>query len=156
VAGNRVERTDERRRGRGHDEFGGKFLSGRKVERARVAALGKDSMVILPVIPKPVDAMNPSTTGTSPSGGTNDNLGLGGTQLNTQDFISILTAQLQYQDPLNPLDPNQFVGEMAQFSSLNELIGIKQDLDQNLQNAQASPTAIAGSPARQPTTGISQ
>ncbi|MDE3136950.1 MAG: hypothetical protein KGL59_10280 [Acidobacteriota bacterium] len=114
-------------------------------------------MVILPVIPKPVDAMNPSTTGTSPSGGTNNNLGLGGTQLNTQDFISILTAQLQYQDPLNPLDPNQFVGEMAQFSSLNELIGIKQDLDQNLQNAQASPTpAITGSPARQPTTGISQ
>ena len=89
-------------------------------------------MVNLPVIPKPVDATSPSTTGTSPSGGTNSNLGFGGTQLNTQDFISILTAQLQYQDPLNPLDPNQFVGEMAQFSSLNELIGIKQDLDQVL------------------------
>jgi flagellar basal-body rod modification protein FlgD len=114
-------------------------------------------MIILPVIPKPVDATSPSTAGTSSSGGTNANLGLGGTQLNTQDFISILTAQLQYQDPLNPLDPNQFVGEMAQFSSLNELIGIKQDLDQGLQNAQAPPTpANTGSPAQQPTTGISQ
>ena len=115
-------------------------------------------MVILPVIPKPMDTTSPSTTGASPSGGgTNNNLGLGGTQLNTQDFISILTAQLQYQDPLNPLDPNQFVGEMAQFSSLNELIGIKQDLDQSLQNAQgAQPTSNTGSPAQQPTTGISQ
>lgn len=115
-------------------------------------------MVILPVIPKPMDATSPSTTGGSSSGGgTNGNLGLGGTQLNTQDFISILTAQLQYQDPLNPLDPNQFVGEMAQFSSLNELIGIKQDLDQSLQNAQGSqPTSNTGSPAQQPTTGITQ
>jgi flagellar basal-body rod modification protein FlgD len=114
-------------------------------------------MVILPVIPKPVDLASPATAGTSSSGGTNTNLGLGGTQLNTQDFISVLTAQLQYQDPLNPLDPNQFVGEMTQFSSLNELIGIKQDLDQGLQSAQTSQTPTnTGSPAQQPATGISQ
>jgi len=115
-------------------------------------------MVILPVIPKPVDATVPSTgAGTNAAGGTNSNLGLGGTQLNTQDFISILTAQLKYQDPLNPLDPNQFVGEMAQFSSLNELIGIKQDLDQGLNGAQAPQSSSnTGSPAQKPTTGISQ
>ena len=115
-------------------------------------------MVILPVIPKPMSAAAaPAGTGTNAAGGTNSNLGFGGTQLNTQDFISILTSQLKYQDPLNPLDPNQFVGEMAQFSSLNELIGIKQDLDHGVQNAQASQTPTnTGSPARQPTSGISQ
>jgi flagellar hook assembly protein FlgD len=113
-------------------------------------------MFILPVVPKPSYTASPSA-GTPSSGGTNENPGLGGTQLNTQDFISILTAQLQYQDPLNPLDPNQFVGEMAQFSSLNELIGIKQDLDQVLQSPQAPQTpANTGSPAQQPTTGTSQ
>lgn len=94
----------------------------------------------LPVTPTPV-ATN-TTTGTVPAP-TNDNgnLGLGTTQLNTQDFISILTAQLKYQDPLNPVDPNQFVGEMAQFGSLNELIGIKQDLDQGLQGSQTTPAS---------------
>ena len=115
-------------------------------------------MVILPVVPKPPNAAAaPAGAGTNASGGTNSNLGLGANQLNTQDFISILTAQLKYQNPVNPLDPNQFVGEMAQFSSLNELIGIKQDLDQGLQSAQASQTPTnTGSPAQQPTLGITQ
>jgi flagellar basal-body rod modification protein FlgD len=126
------------------------------IERARGAALGKDDMVNLPVIPTTMESTVPST-GTNASGGTNSNLGFGANQLNTQDFISILTAQLKYQNPVNPLDPNQFVGEMAQFSSLNELIGIKQDLDQVLQGAQAPQTpANTGSPAQQPTSGITQ
>jgi flagellar basal-body rod modification protein FlgD len=109
-------------------------------------------MVTLPVTPPPV--LPETTTGATSTGSSNNNgnLGLGGTQLNTQDFISILTAQLQYQDPLNPVDPNQFVGEMAQFASLNELIGIKQDLDQGLQTTQ-TPTGTQ--PASAPTSTTS-
>jgi len=114
-------------------------------------------MTIAPVIPSLTQAAFPSAAGTSSSGGTNANLGFGDTQLNTQDFISILTAQLQYQDPLNPLDPNQFVGEMAQFSSLNELIGIKLDLDQGLHIAQATQkVSNSGSPALSSPSGTSQ
>lgn len=115
-------------------------------------------MVTSPVAQTPVAATVPATSGTSTSG-SNSNLGLGSTQLNTQDFISILTAQLQYQDPLNPVDPNQFVGEMAQFGSLNELIGIKQALDQSLQNSQTTPTSQSSASTTQTasngTTGIS-
>lgn len=107
-------------------------------------------MVTLPVVPTSV---LPETTTGATSTSNNSNLGLGGTQLNTQDFISILTAQLQYQDPLNPVNPNQFVGEMAQFGSLNELIGIKQDLDQVLQPA---PTATGTQPAPAGSTASGQ
>jgi flagellar basal-body rod modification protein FlgD len=52
-----------------------------------------------------------------------------GQQLDTQGFLQILTAQLQAQDPLNPLNPNDFLSQLAAFSSLNELIHIRADLD---------------------------
>jgi flagellar basal-body rod modification protein FlgD len=52
-----------------------------------------------------------------------------GQQLDTQGFLQILTAQLQAQDPLDPLNPNDFLSQLAAFSSLNELIHIRADLD---------------------------
>ena len=41
-----------------------------------------------------------------------------GNQLNQQDFIKILMTQLTYQDPLKPMDNEQFLAQMAQFSTL--------------------------------------
>jgi flagellar basal-body rod modification protein FlgD len=44
-------------------------------------------------------------------------------------FLQLLVAQLKNQDPLNPTDGVQFLTQLAQFSQLEQLIGIKQDLD---------------------------
>lgn len=41
-----------------------------------------------------------------------------GTQLGQQDFLRLMTAQLSQQDPFNPVDNQQMVAQMAQFSSL--------------------------------------
>lgn len=38
--------------------------------------------------------------------------------LNQQDFLNILITQLQFQDPLQPMDNEEFVAQLAQFSSL--------------------------------------
>lgn len=38
--------------------------------------------------------------------------------LSTQDFLSILLTQLQFQDPLQPMDDEAFLGQLAQFSAL--------------------------------------
>lgn len=38
--------------------------------------------------------------------------------LTQQDFLSILLTQLQFQDPLKPMDDEQFVAQLAQFSAL--------------------------------------
>ncbi|MBD8881887.1 hypothetical protein IHE49_15495 [Rhodanobacter sp. 7MK24] len=41
-----------------------------------------------------------------------------GSSLSQADFLQLLTAQLQAQDPTNPMDNTQFVSQLAQFSQL--------------------------------------
>jgi flagellar basal-body rod modification protein FlgD len=39
-------------------------------------------------------------------------------QLGKQDFLKLLMAQLQNQDPMKPMDDTQMIAQMAQFSAL--------------------------------------
>jgi flagellar basal-body rod modification protein FlgD len=45
----------------------------------------------------------------------------GDSSLGKDDFLKILTTQLSHQDPLKPMDDTQFVSQMAQFSSLEQM-----------------------------------
>jgi hypothetical protein len=45
-------------------------------------------------------------------------------------FLQLLVAQLQNQDPTSPVDPSQFVGQLAQFSELSEVTSIYSLLQQ--------------------------
>ena len=60
-------------------------------------------------------------------------------------FLQLLVAQLKNQDPLNPTDGTQFLGELAQFQQLEQaantgedVTAIRQDLNQLLQGAQTT------------------
>ena len=55
--------------------------------------------------------------------------------VNEDEFLQLLVAQLQNQDPTNPTDSTTFVTQLAQFSSLEQLIAIRGDLDSQLQAA---------------------
>ena len=48
---------------------------------------------------------------------------------NEQTFLKLFVAQLQNQDPLQPQDGTQFVAQLAQFSSLEQELQMRQDLD---------------------------
>ena len=41
--------------------------------------------------------------------------------LGKDDFLKILVGQMQHQDPLQPSDDNQWIGQMAQFSQLEQV-----------------------------------
>ena len=43
-------------------------------------------------------------------------------------FLKLLVAQIKNQDPLNPTDGVQFVSQLAQFSELEQVIGIRDSL----------------------------
>jgi flagellar basal-body rod modification protein FlgD len=45
-------------------------------------------------------------------------------------FLQLLVAQLKGQNPLNPQDGSEFVAQLAQFSSLEELTQIRSGMDQ--------------------------
>lgn len=52
-------------------------------------------------------------------------------ELGQEDFLLLLVTQLSNQDPLNPMDGQEFAAQLAQFSSLEQLITIGDTLDQS-------------------------
>jgi flagellar basal-body rod modification protein FlgD len=52
-----------------------------------------------------------------------------GDQINKETFLQLLVAQIRHQDPLNPSDGIQFLTQLAQFSELEQLINMNEDLD---------------------------
>ncbi len=51
-------------------------------------------------------------------------------QADSNMFMTLLVAQLKNQDPLQPQDGAAFVAQLAQFNSLDNLIGIRQSMEQ--------------------------
>lgn len=54
-----------------------------------------------------------------------------GTEMGREDFLLLLVTQLSNQDPLSPMDGQEFAAQLAQFSSLEQLIGIQDGIAQN-------------------------
>ncbi|NVM23313.1 MAG: flagellar hook assembly protein FlgD, partial [Desulfobacterales bacterium] len=48
--------------------------------------------------------------------------------LGRNQFLTMLVAQLQHQNPLNPIEGSDFAAQLAQFSSLEQLFGVNESL----------------------------
>ncbi len=51
------------------------------------------------------------------------------TSMGKEDFLTLLVAQLQNQDPLNPDDATEFTAQLAQFSSLEQLFTLNESME---------------------------
>jgi flagellar basal-body rod modification protein FlgD len=60
-----------------------------------------------------------------------------GNGLSQQDFIRVLMTQMTYQDPLKPMDNEQFMAQMAQFTALQQTTDMNANLVQLIQNQAA-------------------
>ncbi len=72
-------------------------------------------------------ATNTGTSTSTTAASSNSSLG-------KDDFLKLLVTQLQYQNPLDPMDNTEFVAQMAQFSSLEQM----QNLNATMANMHAS------------------
>lgn len=51
-------------------------------------------------------------------------------QMGKDEFMKLLTFQLQNQDPMNPMDQSKITGELAQFSQLEQLSNLNKKFDE--------------------------
>ncbi|MET0182159.1 MAG: flagellar hook assembly protein FlgD [Caulobacterales bacterium] len=84
-----------------------------------------------------VDTIN--TTNTAQSGNALSRASLAE---NFDTFLTLLTAQLQNQDPLSPMDSNQFTQQLVQFSQVEQQIATNERLESMIDQSKA---AAAGS-----------
>ncbi len=98
--------------------------------------------------PQPQATPSTSPTGTDPTstGGTSSSPAALGDE---STFLQLLVAQIQNQDPTQPMDSSTFLTQLAEFSQVEQLIGIRQDV------AALDPPATATTtpPSTDPTSG---
>jgi flagellar basal-body rod modification protein FlgD len=86
----------------------------------------------------PVNAVNGASSLTAATSAATRNQAMG-----QDDFLRMMLAQLENQDPLKPLDPSQFLGQLAQFSTVTGIQSMQSSLER-LSGTLGSSTLLEG------------
>lgn len=62
-------------------------------------------------------------------------------ELGKDQFLQLLTTQLRYQDPINPVNDQEFIAQLAQFSSLEQMQNLNTNISE-MMLAQQKLTAL--------------
>jgi flagellar basal-body rod modification protein FlgD len=106
---------------------------------ASTGAATNASPIVSGTTPLPSSSSSSSSSGGSTLGSSTDQTIAG----NFQTFLSLLTTQLQNQNPLSPLDTNQFTQQLVEFAGVeqqlktNDSLATLVTLQQTTQNSQA-------------------
>jgi flagellar basal-body rod modification protein FlgD len=103
--------------------------------------------------PNPVAGGSTGNTSTSSTQSTSNNT------LGPDSFITLLTAQLQAQDPLSPMDPDQMVNELTSINTLQQIIQIRSDTDAlagALASSQGGSSSSSTNGSTSPSSSIQQ
>lgn len=88
------------------------------------------------------DTTSSSTSSTSSSTDVPKKAGLG-----KDDFLKMLLAQLENQDPLNPQDATEFTAQLATFSQLEQLVSIQEGIGRIEKLLEDAKITVAAAPA---------
>lgn len=68
--------------------------------------------------------------------------GKGKSTLDVNDFLRLLVAQMQYQDPLEPTDNTQYIAQMATFTQVEATAQMNNKVEQQMASALVGKTVI--------------
>ncbi len=86
-----------------------------------------------------------STTSTSGTSGSDDSSGDSAT-ISANDFLTLLVTEMQNQDPTADTDPNEYIDQLVQVNSLEQLIDINQTLSTALGTTAATKSGSSTEP----------
>jgi flagellar basal-body rod modification protein FlgD len=78
------------------------------------------------------------TNYTPPSSGSDPTTRKSGSTMGKDDFLKLFVAQLQHQDPMNPMQDTDMMGQMASFSTLEQVSNMASENTRIAQNLTAS------------------
>lgn len=81
-----------------------------------------------------MEIQSPFSTAEAETSTSSTSLGTGSEVLGKDEFLQLLVTQLSNQDPLNPLDGQEFAAQLAQFSTVEQLVNINDTLGVNNTN----------------------
>ena len=67
-----------------------------------------------------------------------DTTAIGGSAVNKEEFLRLFVTQLKNQSPMDPLKGHEFIAQLAQFSSLEQLTNLNTTFEDNLKFQQLS------------------
>ncbi|HHW43965.1 MAG TPA: flagellar hook capping protein [Desulfotomaculum sp.] len=62
-------------------------------------------------------------------------------ELDKDAFLQILVAQMRYQNPLSPMDGNQFMAQMAQMTTMEQMVNLSKNMELLLRTQELSLSA---------------
>ncbi len=85
----------------------------------------------------PMDTSTNGTNGTNGTTGSSD-ADSGSATISANDFLTLLVTEMQNQDPTADTDPNEYINQLVEVNSLEQLIDINQTLTTDLGGSSAS------------------
>lgn len=98
----------------------------------------------------PSSAVASDTTNSNNTSATGDSNSLA----SQQTFLQLLVAQLQNQDPTQPVQGTEFITQLATFSNVEQSVAVRQDLDA-ISNKFLGDVPSGGTVAAAPSDGTS-
>ncbi|MGD0939168.1 MAG: flagellar hook capping FlgD N-terminal domain-containing protein [Terracidiphilus sp.] len=91
----------------------------------------------------------PMATASSGTGGTSSASSSSGNSatISANDFLTLLVTEMQNQDPTATTDPNEYINQLVNVNSLQQLIAINQTLSTDLTTPAATSTGGTTTPA---------
>ena len=95
-----------------------------------------------------------ATTGVTSTSSAAATLTNPGSALNQQDFLKLLVAQIQYQDPMNPQSDTAIAAQLAQFTSLQQATQSSASLSMIQANSLVGSTVTVQVDAKNSASGV--